>query len=254
VNGKSYDQWAAPLAEVGVLLEAKAIHPGLSAYQYLHALAATHGIGTRRVREVLDMTGLASVADKRAGGFSLGMGQRLGIAAALLADPEALILDEPVNGLDIEGVRWVRHLLKDLAREGRTILVSSHLMSEMAQTADHLIVIGRGELIADTSVTEFIQRATVSNVRVRSPEGSRLRDLIAGPDVTVSSDEIGVLTVTGMTSDQVGTIAAEGGIILYELVPQASLEEAFLQLTQDTVEYRAPETSAELADAGRNPA
>ena len=254
VNGKSYDQWAAPLAEVGVLLEAKAIHPGLSAYQYLHALAATHGIGTRRGREVLDMTGLASVADKRAGGFSLGMGQRLGIAAALLADPEALILDEPVNGLDIEGVRWVRHLLKDLAREGRTILVSSHLMSEMAQTADHLIVIGRGELIADTSVTEFIQRATVSNVRVRSPEGSRLRDLIAGPDVTVSSDEIGVLTVTGMTSDQVGTIAAEGGIILYELVPQASLEEAFLQLTQDTVEYRAPETSAELADAGRNPA
>jgi ABC-2 type transport system ATP-binding protein len=254
VNGKSYDQWAAPLAEVGVLLEAKALHPGLSAYQYLHALAATHGIGRRRVREVLDMTGLASVADKRAGGFSLGMGQRLGIAAALLADPEALILDEPVNGLDIEGVRWVRHLLKDLAREGRTILVSSHLMSEMAQTADHLIVIGRGELIADTSVTEFIQRATVSNVRVRSPEGSRLRDLIAGPDVTVSSDEIGELTVTGMTSDQVGTIAAEGGIILYELVPQASLEEAFLQLTQDTVEYRAPETSAELADAGRNPA
>ena len=254
VNGKSYDRWAAPLAEVGVLLEAKAIHPGLSAYQYLHALAATHGIGTRRVREVLDMTGLASVADKRAGGFSLGMGQRLGIAAALLADPEALILDEPGNGLDIEGVRWVRHLLKNLAREGRTILVSSHLMSEMAQTADHLIVIGRGELIADTSVTEFIQRATVSNVRVRSPEGSRLRDLIAGPDVTVSSDEIGVLTVTGMTSDQVGTIAAEGGIILYELVPQASLEEAFLQLTQDTVEYRAPETSAELADAGRNPA
>ena len=254
VNGKSYDQWAAPLAEVGVLLEAKAIHPGLSAYQYLHALAATHGIGTRRVREVLDMTGLASVADKRAGGFSLGMGQRLGIAAALLADPEALILDEPVNGLDIEGVRWVRHLLQDLAREGRTILVSSHLMSEMAQTADHLIVIGRGELIADTSVTEFIQRATVSNVRVRSPEGSRLRDLIAGPDVTVSSDEIGVLTVTGMTSDQVGTIAAEGGIILYELVPQASLEEAFLELTQDTVEYRSPDTSAELAGAGRNPA
>jgi ABC-2 type transport system ATP-binding protein len=254
VNGKSYDQWAAPLAEVGVLLEAKALHPGLSAYQYLHALAATHGIGRRRVDEVLDLAGLASVAGKRAGGFSLGMGQRLGIAAALLADPEALILDEPVNGLDIEGVRWVRHLLKNLAREGRTILVSSHLMSEMAQTADHLIVIGRGELIADTSVTEFIQRATVSNVRVRSPEGSRLRDLIAGPDVTVSSDEIGVLTVTGMTSDQVGTIAAEGGIILYELVPQASLEEAFLQLTQDTVEYRAPETSAELADAGRNPA
>ena len=166
VNGRAYDRWPAPLAEVGILLEAKAIHPGLSACQHLHALAATHGIGRRRVDEVLDLAGLASVAGKRAGGFSLGMGQRLGIAAALLADPQILILDEPVNGLDIEGVRWVRHLLKDLAREGRTVFVSSHLMSEMAQTADHLIVIGRGELIADTSVTEFIQRATVSSVRV----------------------------------------------------------------------------------------
>ena len=255
VNGRAYDRWPAPLAEVGILLEAKAIHPGLSACQHLHALAATHGIGRRRVAEVLDLAGLASVAGKRAGGFSLGMGQRLGIAAALLADPQVLILDEPVNGLDIEGVRWVRHLLKDLAREGRTVFVSSHLMSEMAQTADHLIVIGRGELIADTSVTEFIQRATVSSVRVRTPEAARLRDLTAGPDVTVSSDEAGVLTVTGMASDQVGITAAEHGITVYELVPQqASLEEAFLQLTQDTVEYKAPDTSTELAGAGRNPA
>jgi len=254
VNGRAYDRWPAPLAEVGILLEAKAIHPGLSACQHLHALAATHGIGRRRVDEVLDLAGLASVAGKRAGGFSLGMGQRLGIAAALLADPQVLILDEPVNGLDIEGVRWVRHLLKDLAREGRTVFVSSHLMSEMAQTADHLIVIGRGELIADTSVTEFIQRATVSSVRVRTPEAARLRDLTAGPDVTVSSDEAGVLTVTGMASDQVGITAAGHGITVYELVPQASLEEAFLQLTQDTVEYKAPDTSTELAGAGRNPA
>ena len=175
--------------------------------------------------------------------------------AALLADPQILILDEPVNGLDIEGVRWVRHLLKDLARQGRTVFVSSHLMSEMAQTADHLIVIGRGELIADTSVTEFIQRATVSSVRVRTPEAARLRDLIAGPEVTVSSDVAGVLTVTGMASDQVGITAAGHGITVYELVPQqASLEEAFLELTQDTVEYKAPDTSTELAGAGRNPA
>ena len=241
VNGKSYDQWAAPLAEVGVLLEAKAIHPGLSAYQYLHALAATHGIGTRRVREVLDMTGLASVADKRAGGFSLGMGQRLGIAAALLADPEALILDEPVNGLDIEGVRWVRHLLKDLAREGRTILVSSHLMSEMAQTADHLIVIGRGRLIADTSVAEFVRRASSdTNVRVRSPQASELRDVLVRSDVEVQSIEGGLLEVSGLNGEQIGEIALRARIVISELTPQqATLEEAFMSLTGDSVEYRA---------------
>ena len=254
VDGKPYRQLADPLRSVGALLDAKAIVGGRSAANHLMWMADSNGIPRRRVAEVLDIVGLSDVAGRKVGTFSLGMNQRLGIAAALLGDPETVMFDEPINGLDPEGILWIRNLMKSLASQGRTVFLSSHLMSEMAQTADHLIVIGRGELIADTSVTEFIQRATVSNVRVRSPEGSRLRDLIAGPDVTVSSDEIGVLTVTGMTSDQVGTIAAEGGIILYELVPQASLEEAFLQLTQDTVEYRAPETSAELAGAGRNPA
>jgi ABC-2 type transport system ATP-binding protein len=249
VNGRNYADWPAPLAEVGILLEARSIHPGLTAYQHLLALGATHGIGPSRVREVLDLVGLAEVARKRTKGFSLGMGQRLGIAAALLADPKTIILDEPVNGLDPEGVRWIRTLLRGLAAEGRTVFVSSHLMSEMAQTADHLIVIGRGELIAATSVTDFIQRASANNVRVRSPEATRLRQLIAGPDVSVSSDEAGVLTVTGLASDEIGIIASRYGVPLYELTPQmASLEEAFMELTQDTVEYRAPQES--LAGAG----
>jgi ABC-2 type transport system ATP-binding protein len=241
VNGKPYVEHKAPLAEVGVMLEARAIHPGRSAYNHLLALAATHGIAASRVEEVIDLVGLREVARKRAGQFSLGMGQRLGIAAALLADPQTVILDEPVNGLDPEGVRWVRQLLRGLAAEGRTVFVSSHLMSEMALTADHLIVVGRGELIADASVDEFVQRASGNSVRVRSPQAAALRDLIGAPDVSVTSDETGVLTVKGVDSDRIGSVAAEHGITLFELAPhQASLEDAFMELTEDAVEYRAP--------------
>jgi ABC-2 type transport system ATP-binding protein len=251
VNGKPYTDSPAPLTEVGILLEARAIHPGLSAYQYLRALGATHGIGSRRVMDVLDLVGLSAVAKKRAKGFSLGMGQRLGIAAALLGDPEILVLDEPVNGLDAEGVRWVRTLLKELAADGRTVFLSSHLMSEMELTADHLIVIGQGKLIADMPLADFGKRTSASSVRVRSPEAGRLRELIAGPSVSVSSDETGVLTVTGLESDEIGTIAGRNNIMLYELTPQkASLEEAFLEITGDTVEYRAAGTDDALAGAG----
>jgi len=254
VNGKPYAQHKAPLAEVGVMLEARAIHPGRSAFNHLLALAATHGIAVSRVEEVIDLVGLREVARKRAGQFSLGMGQRLGIAAALLADPQTVILDEPVNGLDPEGVRWVRQLLRGLATEGRTVFVSSHLMSEMALTADHLIVIGRGELIADASVAEFVRRASGNSVRVRSPQAAALQELIGGPDVSVTSEEAGVLTVKGVDSDRIGRIAAEHGIALFELAPQqASLEDAFMELTQDAVEYKAPTTNdRQLAGAGRN--
>jgi ABC-2 type transport system ATP-binding protein len=251
VHDRPYAAWPAPLTEVGILLEAKAIHPGLTAYQYLRALAATHGIGSRRVMEVLDLVGLSAVAKKRAQGFSLGMGQRLGLAAALLGDPQTLILDEPVNGLDAEGVRWVRTLLKDLAAEGRTVFLSSHLMSEMELTADHLIVIGQGRLIADTSLSEFEKRASARSVRVRTPDTRRLASLLAAPAVSVTSDGTDVLTVTGREAEEIGTIAGSGGITLYELTPQkASLEEAFLELTGDTVEYRAPGPHNELAGAG----
>ena len=239
-NGRAYRRYPLPLAEVGVMLEGRAIHPGRSAASHLLALAATHGIGRRRVAEVLDLVGLSAVARKRSGGFSLGKSQRLGVAAGLLADPQTVILDEPVKGPDPDGVRWTRQLLRNLASEGRTVIVSSHLMSEMAQTADHLIVIGRGELIADTSVTEFNERSCSSSVRVRSPEAARLRDLIAAPGVSVSSDQAGVLAVTGLASDQIGMIAAEHGITLLELAPrQGSLEGAFLEVTRGEVDYRA---------------
>ncbi|MFD5538471.1 ABC transporter ATP-binding protein [Streptomyces sp. NPDC127079] len=241
VNGKSYADHRAPLHEVGAMLEARAIHTGRSARNHLLALAATHGISVRRVDEVIDLVGLRAVAKKRVGGFSLGMGQRLGIASALLGDPATVILDEPVNGLDPEGILWIRNLLKGLAAEGRTVLVSSHLMSEMALTAEHLIVIGRGRLIADTSVAEFTAQAAGDLVRVRTTEAEKLRELIAAPDVTVSSQEPGVLLVTGITSDWIGRVAAEEGIALAELTPQqASLEEAFMELTRDAVEYQAP--------------
>lgn len=241
VNGKSYADHRAPLHEVGAMLEARAIHTGRSARNHLLALAATHGISVRRVDEVIDLVGLRAVAKKRVGGFSLGMGQRLGIASALLGDPATVILDEPVNGLDPEGILWIRNLLKGLAAEGRTVLVSSHLMSEMALTAEHLIVIGRGRLIADTSVAEFTAQAAGDQVRVRTHEAEKLRELLAGPDVTVSSQEPGVLLVTGITSEWIGRVAAEEGIALAELTPQqASLEEAFMELTRDAVEYQAP--------------
>ncbi|WP_433893116.1 ATP-binding cassette domain-containing protein [Streptomyces sp. CA-111067] len=246
VNGKPYAEHAAPLHEVGAMLEARAIHTGRSAYDHLLALAATTGIPRRRVDEVIDLVGLREVARKRVGGFSLGMGQRLGIASALLGDPATLVLDEPVNGLDPEGILWIRTLLKGLAAEGRTVLLSSHLMSEMALTAEHLIVIGRGRLIADTSVAEFVDGAAGNSVRVRTDQAEPLRKLLAGRDTTVASVQRDVLEVTGISSDRIGRIAAEAGISLAELTPQqASLEEAFMELTRDAVEYQAPARARE---------
>jgi ABC-2 type transport system ATP-binding protein len=246
VNGKPYAEHAAPLHEVGAMLEARAIHTGRSAYDHLLALAATTGIPRCRVDEVIDLVGLREVARKRVGGFSLGMGQRLGIASALLGDPATLVLDEPVNGLDPEGILWIRTLLKGLAAEGRTVLLSSHLMSEMALTAEHLIVIGRGRLIADTSVAEFVDGAAGNSVRVRTDQAEPLRKLLAGRDTTVASVQRDVLEVSGISSDRIGRIAAEAGIALAELTPQqASLEEAFMELTRDAVEYQAPARARE---------
>jgi ABC-2 type transport system ATP-binding protein len=246
VNGKHYRDHTSPLHEVGALLEARSVHTGRSAYNHLLALAQTHGISRQRVAELIDLVGLHQVARKRAGQFSLGMGQRLGIAAALLGDPATVLLDEPVNGLDPEGVHWIRNLLKQLAAEGRTVFVSSHLMSEMALTADHLIVIGRGRLIADTSVDEFIRMASGGKVLVRSPEATRLRDLVLGPEVTVASSEPGVLTVEGVDAKAIGELAARNGIVLHELTPvQASLEEAFMELTRADVEFRTGELAEE---------
>ena len=246
VNGKPYRDHAAPLHEVGALLEARSVHTGRSAYNHLLAMAQTHGIGRGRVDELIEMVGLREVARKRAGGFSLGMGQRLGIASALLGDPRTVMLDEPVNGLDPEGIQWVRKLLRKLASEGRTVFVSSHLMSEMAMTAEHLIVIGRGRLIADTSVDQFVQGASKHSVRVRSPHIERLVELVVGPDVSVDAVEPSVVEVRGLSSEQVGTIAAENGIVLYELTSQeASLEEAFMELTRDSLEFHAEAVDAE---------
>ena len=240
VNGKRYRQHPSPLHEVGALLEARSVHTGRSAYNHLLALAQTLGFPKRRVAELIDLVGLHEVARKRAGQFSLGMGQRLGIATALLGDPKTLLLDEPVNGLDPEGIHWIRNLLKALASEGRAVFVSSHLMSEMALTADHLIVIGRGRLIADTSVDEFVRRASGTLVRVRSPQATKLRELLLGPNVTVTSTEPQVFEVVGLTTEQIGEAAASGGIVLHELTPlQASLEDAFMELTREDVEFKA---------------
>jgi ABC-2 type transport system ATP-binding protein len=240
VNGKHYAELPAPLHEVGALLEARSLHTGRSAYFHLLALAQTHGIPRQRVLDLIDLVGLHDVARKRAGKFSLGMGQRLGIATALLGDPGTLLLDEPSNGLDPEGIHWMRNLLRGLAAEGRTVFVSSHLMSEMGLMADHLIVIGRGRLIADASVDEFVQRVSKKLVRVRSPQATRLRDLVLGDGVTVSSLEPGLLEIAGITAEEIGEAAAANGIVLHELSPQlASLEEAFMTLTSDDVEFRA---------------
>jgi ABC-2 type transport system ATP-binding protein len=246
VNGKPYQEHAAPLREVGALLEARSVHPGRSAYHHLLALAQTSGIRRSRVDEVIDAVGLRKAARGRAGRFSLGMGQRLGIATALLGDPHTIILDEPVNGLDPEGIRWIRSLLQGLAAEGRTVFVSSHLMSEIALTARRLIVIGRGKLIADAGVQEFIAGAAGNSVRVRSTRPDALAALLRSPDVTVSRTGDGALDVSGMSTDQIGTIAGAAGITLLELAAQqASLEEAFMDLTRDAVEYRAPTTTGE---------
>jgi ABC-2 type transport system ATP-binding protein len=240
VDGRRYRDLPAPLHKVGALLEARAIHTGRSASNHLLALAQTHGIPRRRVDEVIDLVGLRPVARKRAGTFSLGMGQRLGIASALLGDPETLVLDEPVNGLDPEGIHWVRNLLRGLAAEGRTVFVSSHLMSEMALTADHLIVVGRGRLLADMAMDAFIAQASPALVRVRSPQATALRELLSGEGVTVRSDGPGVLEVAGLATDEIGERAAAEGLTLHELsTHQASLEAAFMEMTRDSVEYEA---------------
>ena len=240
VNGRAYAKQRAPLHEIGTLLEAKSVHPGRSAFNHLMALAYTHGIPRRRVEEVIELAGLTSVAGKRVGAFSLGMGQRLGIAAALLGDPHTLILDEPVNGLDPEGVLWVRNLLRSLADEGRAVMLSSHLMSETAMIADHLVIIGRGKLLADTTVEDFTREASGGGVMVASAEAGRLRSLLAGPDVTISSSSAEELLVSGRDAREIGRIAAEHGVALYELTPQAvSLEAAFMELTRDVVEYQS---------------
>ena len=245
VNGKHYRDHAAPLHEVGALLEARSVHTGRSAYKHLLALAQTHGLPRTRVEEMVELVGLQEVAKKRAGTFSLGMGQRLGIASALLGDPHTVMLDEPVNGLDPEGIQWVRNLLRQLASEGRAVFVSSHLMSEMALTADHLIVIGRGRKIADTTVEELIRQASGMVVRVRSPQADELRHHLTGPGVTVVSLSPGLFDVNGLTAAQIGEAAAKHSVVLHELTPQqVSLEQAFMDMTRDELEFKAAELEA----------
>lgn len=238
IDGAHYAQLRDPLRRVGVLLDAKAVHPGRTARNHLLAMAATHRIPSRRVDEVIALTGLSSVARKRVGGFSLGMGQRLGIAAALLGDPSTVILDEPVNGLDPEGVIWVRKLARHLASEGRTVFLSSHLMSEMAQTADHLIVLGRGRVLADAPVAEIVAAAGRTSVTVRSPQADALAAALRAEGASVTAGSAGELMTTGMDAPRIGETAARNGIVLHELTPvSASLEAAYLELTQDEVEY-----------------
>jgi ABC-2 type transport system ATP-binding protein len=250
IDGRPYADLAAPLRTVGALLEAKSVHTGRSARNHLLFLAQTQALPRKRVDEVLDFVGLQAVADKRAGTFSLGMSQRLGIAAAILGNPQILLLDEPVNGLDPEGVLWIRNLMKALAAEGRTILVSSHLMNEIAVTADHLIVIGRGKLITEASTEDVIARSGDKSVRVRTPDAARLTELITAAGGTVKPGGNGtagppaaggngkdLLTVTGLEAAKVGELAASGSVVLHELTPVASLEEAFMELTSDSVEF-----------------
>jgi ABC-2 type transport system ATP-binding protein len=244
VNGKPYAAHEAPLHEVGAVLEARAVHTGRSARNHLRALAQTQGIAKQRVEELIDIVGLHDVANKRAGTFSLGMGQRLGIASALLGDPKTVMLDEPVNGLDPEGIQWIRSLLRGLAAEGRTVFVSSHLMSEMALTADHLIVIGRGRLIADSSVAEFVAGASKDLVRVRTPDLPTLRVAVERLGGRVEESHDDVIEVAGIPVEEIGRAAAASGIVLFELTPhQASLEEAFMELTRGELEFGHAEAS-----------
>jgi ABC-2 type transport system ATP-binding protein len=265
INGKPYRGLPQPLRTVGALLEAKAVHPGRSARNHLLFLAQTQGLPRSRVDEVLTLVGLRDVAGKRAGSFSLGMGQRLGIAAALLGNPEVLLLDEPVNGLDPEGVLWIRNLMKQLASENRTILVSSHLMNEMAVTADHLIVIGRGKLITESTTEDVIARSTDKSVRVRTPDPERLAKLIteAGGKAAVGGTTMHnepatgngapLLTVTGLDAARVGELAASASIVLHELTPVASLEDAYMELTSGSLEFgqHAPETVDATQESAR---
>jgi ABC-2 type transport system ATP-binding protein len=251
IGGKPFSELAWPLREVGGLLEAKAFHPARTARNHLRWLALTNDIPLSRVDEVLDQVGLSSVANRRAGKFSLGMSQRLGIAATLLGDPGVLLFDEPVNGLDPEGIRWVRHFLRDLAAGGRTVFVSSHLISEMALTADRLVVIGRGRLIAETSVADFVARSSGGAVRLVTPDVGEFTSVLTGIGAKVADGDGGSLTVEGSTTRQIGDLAARDGLRIYELMPIiASLEDAFMELTQDEVEYR-PSTMAGAAAAGR---
>ncbi|MFD5620283.1 ABC transporter ATP-binding protein [Streptomyces yangpuensis] len=255
IYGKRYRELQEPLKHVGALLDAKAMHGGRSAYNNLLCLAQSNGIPQRRVGEVLDLVGLTPVARKKSKGFSLGMGQRLGIASALLGDPQILMFDEPVNGLDPEGILWIRNLMKGLAAEGRTIFVSSHLMSEMALTADHLIVIGQGRLLADTSMADFIHQNSRSYVRMRSPQQERLKDVLHEAGINaVGVPATGTLEIDGVEAEQLGELAARHQIVLHELSPQrASLEEAFMRMTADSVEYHSHAPGAPGA-AGDNPA
>ncbi|MEV0239274.1 ABC transporter ATP-binding protein [Streptomyces sp. NPDC050674] len=253
IDGKHYQQLKDPLTYIGALLEAKAWHGGRTAYNHLLCLAQSNGIPRSRVREVLDTVGLTAVAKKKTKGFSMGMGQRLGIAAALLGDPRILMFDEPVNGLDPEGIHWIRTLMKSLAAQGRTVFVSSHLMSEMALTAEHLVVIGQGRLLADTSMADFIDRNSRSYVRVRSPQRERLLDVLHQAGIVAVESGEGVLEVDGGKAEHIGELAAQHRITLHELSPQqASLEEAFMQLTAESVEYHAhSETGPTPAEPAR---
>ncbi|MER7724203.1 ABC transporter ATP-binding protein [Streptomyces sp. NPDC096323] len=240
IDGKHYRDLSEPLKHIGALLDAKSMHGGRSAYNNLLCLAQSNRIPESRVAEVLDTVGLTAVAKKKSKGFSLGMGQRLGIASALLGDPEILMFDEPVNGLDPEGIHWIRNLMKALAAEGRTIFVSSHLMSEMALTADHLIVIGQGRLLADTTMADFIHQNSRSYVRLRSPQQERLRDVLHAEGIVAVESGNGTLEIDGATTEDLGELAARHAIVLHELSSQrASLEEAFMQMTADSVEYHA---------------
>ncbi|MCL2802540.1 MAG: ATP-binding cassette domain-containing protein [Micrococcales bacterium] len=240
VNGQAYRKLRDPLAQVGVLLDAKAVHPGRSARSHLRAMAATQGIGRRRVEEMIELTGLGSVASRRVGKFSLGMHQRLGIAAALLGDPAVLILDEPVNGLDPEGVAWVRQLARGMAAQGRTVLISSHLMSEMAQTADRVIIIGRGRLIADTSVADLIARTSGQTSLVRSPQASQLFEALTRQGAKVKTQAEGTLIVDGWPTAAIGDLAAAEGLTLHQLTSQTStLEAAYMEITRGAVEFRS---------------
>jgi|SRR5437868_905671 len=259
IQGRHYRDLPDPLRVVGALLEARAVHTGRSAYNHLLCLAQTQGVSRKRLDEVIELVGLTGVARKRAGGFSLGMGQRLGIAAALLGDPSVLILDEPVNGLDPEGIVWIRTLMQRLAAEGRTVFVSSHLMNEMAVTAEHLIVIGRGKLIADCSTEEFIERSTEKMVVVRTPDAARLTNVLIAEGAKVEpsgdpGDAGAVLTVTHMEAPRVGELAAAEGLVLHELTPRrGSLEAAFMELTRESVEYGAAAGAAPGAIPGALP-
>jgi ABC-2 type transport system ATP-binding protein len=246
VDGRPYQSLVWPLRTIGVLLDASALHPARTGWQHVFSIAQSNGIGRDRVTEVLKMTGMDRVSHRRVGGYSLGMKQRLGIAVALLGDPRILMFDEPINGLDAEGIHWIRQFFKELAAQDRTVLVSSHLMSEMAQTADRLIIIGRGKLLADTTTTELIDSHSRQDVLIRSPRADELSPLLTAKGATVTPQEDGAIVVTGMDAAAIGDLAAEHGIALHALVPrQPSLEDVYLEITGESVEYRGEVSAKE---------